>query len=304
MKIKAVIDIGSNSIKMRAGYKDESGKIIIIHDETEVVKLGRGMNLTGMLARENMLNALKALTRMISTAEKLEAEIFIAGTMALRTAKNSNEFIKLVHDSTGRNINILTGLDEAKFSRLGALDGLGGESSIVFDTGGGSTEFIAGGEKIASVPVGAVTITDKFFNDNNRPVYKSEWDAAYKYIHEKMFEYKIQDFKNDSSGQVIGVGGGLAVMASVKLCEDIFMPLKLHGMSITQKDIVKQAKLYSSLNLSERQKIIGLPASRADVVLGSACIVLCALRILEANSCIVSINGLRHGILISECGRG
>ena len=55
--------------------------------------------------------------------------------------------------------------------------------------------------------------------------------------------------------------------------------------------------MYAALTLSERENIIGLPASRADIILGSACIVLTALKIFNAPSCIVSINGLRHGLL-------
>ena len=116
-----------------------------------------------------------------------------------------------------------------------------------------------------------------------------------------MNEHEISSFKKNSDTKIIGVGGGVSVMASVKSANETFLPLKLHGMSLTQKDIIRQAKLYASLNLSERQKIVGLPAPRADVILGSACIVLCALRILKSENLIVSINGLRHGLLISEC---
>ena len=75
---------------------------------------------------------------------------------------------------------------------------------------------------------------------------------------------------------------------------------KLHGSVLTERDIVRQIKLYASLTLKEREEVIGLPASRADVILGSACIVLTALRMLKARSCVISINGLRHGLLLHD----
>ena len=303
--IKAIIDIGSNSIKMRAGYINNVGQVVIVHDETEVVKLGRGVNSTGFLAEENMNTTLKALKRMVDTAKKLNAGILIAGTMALRLAKNSDEFLKRVHDLTGLDVRILSGVEEAEYSRSGAVEGIEGiddvENSVVFDTGGGSTEFINGEGKIDSVPVGAVTLTERFFYDNDNPITRAAWDNAYAYVQKIINEHKIASFKKNSDTKIIGVGGGVSVMASVKSANELFLPLKLHGMHITQKDIIRQAKLYASLNLSERQKIVGLPAPRADVILGSACIVLCALRILDADYCTVSINGLRHGLLISEC---
>ena len=89
-------------------------------------------------------------------------------------------------------------------------------------------------------------------------------------------------------------------MASVKHACETFTPSKLHGSILTQKDIVRQIRMYASLTLKERENVIGLPASRADVILGSACIIFTALRILNARSCIVSINGLRHGLLIRD----
>ncbi|MBQ2615775.1 MAG: Ppx/GppA family phosphatase, partial [Synergistaceae bacterium] len=72
------------------------------------------------------------------------------------------------------------------------------------------------------------------------------------------------------------------------------------GTVLTKNDVVRQIRLYSSLTLSERENIIGLPKSRADVILGSACIVFTAMTVLHADSCTVSINGLRHGLLLSE----
>ena len=89
-------------------------------------------------------------------------------------------------------------------------------------------------------------------------------------------------------------------MTGVKFACENFMPSKLHGSMLTQRDIVQQIRMYSSLTLSERENVIGLPKSRADVILGSACIVLEALRMLDAPACVVSINGLRHGLLLNE----
>ena len=141
--IKAIIDIGSNSIKMRAGYINNVGQVVIVHDETEVVRLGHEVSKTGYLNKNNMLNALKVLSRMINTAKNFNSEIFIFGTMALRTAKNSGEFLKLIYDSTGYEIKILSGHEEAKYSYLGAIDGIKhDENTLIFDTGGGSTELV------------------------------------------------------------------------------------------------------------------------------------------------------------------
>ncbi|MBQ4431774.1 MAG: Ppx/GppA family phosphatase [Synergistaceae bacterium] len=299
--VKAVIDIGSNSIKMRIA-RVESGRVHVIRDETEVVRLGRGMSSTGLLSKESMILSCAAVSRMVRKASHCGAEIFIAGTMALRTARNASDFVNMVRESCGHEVHIFSGNDEARYSWLGAVDGLGLDgNAVMFDTGGGSTEFVAGtgGEmkRAVSVPVGAVNLSERFFPAVNEPVRKSACDEAISFVRNMLLDGGIDAFKS-SEFQVIGVGGGVVAMAGVKNACENFVPSRLHGSILTQKDIVRQIRLYSSLTLKERENIIGLPKSRADVILGSACIVFAALRLLNAPSCIVSINGLRHGLLL------
>ena len=301
--LRAIIDIGSNSIKMRIAAVDR-GRIRVIRDETEVVRLGRGMSESGVLSPESMKVSCDAVCRMTQRASLMGAEIFAVGTMALRTAKNSGEFVRMVKDSCGQDIHVLSGEEEAKYSWLGAADGLSVEgNAVMFDSGGGSTEFVIGSEsgirRVVSVPVGAVNLSERFFCAYDTPIKKSACDEAVSYVKNMLIENHIEDFSADTQ-TVIAVGGGAVTMASVKHACETFTPSKLHGSILTQRDIVRQIWMYASLTLKERENVIGLPASRADVILGSACIIFTALRILNARSCIVSINGLRHGLLISD----
>ena len=300
--IKAVIDVGSNSIKMRIASV-ESGRVNVIRDETEVVRLGRGMTSTGLLSGESMRLSCDTVSKMVKKARHLGARIFIAGTMALRTASNAGDFVRMVKDSCGLGVHILTGEEEAKYSWRGAVDGfrLKGDA-VMFDTGGGSTEFVAGHgremKRAVSVPIGAVNLSERFFNTSGT-VSKSACDEAMKYVAGLFAENDIAAFSRGKF-DVIAVGGGVVAMSGVKNACENFIPSRLHGTILTQRDALRQIRLYSSLTLSERENVIGLPKSRADVILGSACIVLAAMRVIEAESCYVSINGLRHGLMLSD----
>ncbi|MBR1485669.1 MAG: Ppx/GppA family phosphatase [Synergistaceae bacterium] len=302
--IKAIIDIGSNSIKMRVA-KIQNHAFKVIRDETEVVRLGRGMSESGFLSENSMKISCEAVARMVYAAKKLNAEIFIVGTMALRTAANSEIFLKMIKDSTGFDVHVFSGEDEAKYSWLGAVDGFNVEGDVMmFDSGGGSTEFVLGRDgqvnKITSVPIGAVNLSEKFFNIYDSPIKKSFCDEAVEYVKNLLFENKINEFiSKENNVQIIGVGGGIVTMAGVKFACESFMPSKLHGSVLNIRDVNTQIKMYASLNLKERQNVIGLPASRADIILGSASIVKAVFEIFQAKSCIVSINGLRHGLLLN-----
>lgn len=303
--LRAIIDIGSNSIKMRIAAVT-NGHIRVIRDETEVVRLGRGMSESGVLSAESMKVSCEAVCRMTHRASLMGADIFAVGTMALRTAKNADVFVKMVKDSCGQDIHVLSGEEEAKYSWLGAVDGLGiTGNAVMFDSGGGSTEFVEGFDggirRVVSVPVGAVNLSERFFCVYDTPIKKRACDEAVSYVKTMLSENHIEDFTAGTEQQtVIAVGGGAVTMASVKHACENFTPSKLHGSILTQRDIVRQIRMYASLTLKERENVIGLPASRADVILGSACIIFTALRLLNARSCIVSINGLRHGLLLRD----
>ena len=301
--IRTVIDIGSNSIKMRIA-KVEHGRVNVIRDETEVVRLGRGMTSSGRLAEESMKLSCESIVRMSERAKRFGSDIFLVGTMALRTAENSDSFVEMVKDKCGLDVHVFSGEEEARYSWIGAVDGFNLEGeAVMFDSGGGSTEFVSGfnGEmkESVSVPIGAVNLSERFFSVQDRPVKGSTYNSAIEYVMKLFIENGIERFRVRPCG-FIGVGGGVVTMSSVKYACENFMPSKLHGSILTQRDIVRQIQMYSLLTLKERQNIIGLPASRADVILGSACIILTTMRMLDAKSLKVSINGLRHGLLLRD----
>ena len=131
---------------------------------------------------------LAALAAFAKEAIENGAEKIVSvGTMALRTAKNSADFVARVKERCGGEVQVIPGEEEARLSYLAVLSGLpleeGGEL-VIFDTGGGSTEFIFGqGTTLKnrfSVNLGALIITENFFNDD--PVKEGSVDAAVAYI--------------------------------------------------------------------------------------------------------------------------
>ena len=301
--IKAVIDVGSNSIKMRLA-RISHGIVHVIRDETEVVRLGKGMSASGFLQPENMKVSCESISKMVNRAKSMGGEIIIVGTMALRTAKNSSDFVEMVKAATGLEIQVLSGEQEAHYSWLGAIDGLDSlGASTMFDSGGCSTEFVSGDStratRLESVPIGSVTLTEEYFRDQSAPLKRSVCDRAIAHVHDLLAAHNIGAF-GGASRKVIAVGGGAVTLSSVKQACENFKPSLLQGSILTRKDISVQIGMYSSLSLRERGEVIGLPEARADVILGSACIMQAVLESLGADSCVVSINGLRHGVLISD----
>ena len=298
-EVKAVIDIGSNSIKLRVG-RFRRGRIEVLLDSTEVVRLGRGLE-GGRLREETLRNGVRVVEEMVRRARDRGADPRLVGTMALRIAENAQDFLDAILDRTGLEATVLSGEEEARLAWKGAVAGRDcGGAFAVFDTGGGSTEFIFGSssgiERSESVAVGAVSLSERFFAED--PVSEASLHEALGYVRDLFFCSKIEWGRSLVSPTVIGLGGGLVAMASVRLGRPVFVPLRLDGMRLSRENVEEQVRCYAGCTLDERRRIVGLPASRADLVLGSACIVRCAMEALHVDSLIVGINGLRHGLLV------
>jgi len=90
------------------------------------------------------------------------------GTAGLRLARNRDEVVAAIRDRTGLTVEVIPGEEESRLAYLAVQAGLGVPegSLVVFDTGGGSTEFTFGRgpqvEERFSVNVGAVRYTEHF----------------------------------------------------------------------------------------------------------------------------------------------
>ena len=165
----AVVDVGTNSVKFHLAERREDGSWRTVVDRAEVTRLGEGIHETGTLDEAATARTLEAITAMIEEARRAGAEgIAAVGTAGLRRASDSAAFIAAVEERCGVRIEVISGKDESRLAYLAAVSALElppGEL-VVFDTGGGSSQFTFGhGTHVddhVSVEVGAVRFTERF----------------------------------------------------------------------------------------------------------------------------------------------
>lgn len=300
MNRKAVIDVGSNSIKFIIGEKKDNN-ISVLLDKISISRLGEGAGKTGCISQEAMDRSCKAIEQFVKEAKSKNVnEIIIVGTMMLRNAANSSEFLNLVKDNTGLDINIISGEREAELSYLSTLTGFEFSNNlIVFDTGGGSTEFVFGDKsninKKFSLNIGAVNIFEEFFNREN--ISKEDIEVVIRSIESELKNREIY-FNNElGCSNLIGIGGTVVTLAAVNQKLQIYSADKIHGYKLSIQDIDNQIEMYRSLSIEERIKIPGIQSKRADIIIAGACIVKAIMNILKVETLIVSNKGLRHGLL-------
>ncbi|MDD3515664.1 Exopolyphosphatase 2 [bioreactor metagenome] len=294
--VKAVIDVGTNSIKFHAARKKADGSLETVLDQNDIARLGEGLRETGLIAPEALERNALSVAAFAEKARELGAVPEIVGTMALRTAKNADAFVKRVKELTGLDLRVIPGEEEARLSYLAVLSGLplDGGDLVTFDTGGGSTEFVygRGAEMLRkfSVPLGAVRITEEFFADD--PVRPGSVDAAMDEIRKSLTGGGVLG----SPEVIVGMGGTVTSLASVKFKMETYDPDVVQGSVLTLTELKEMAAMFASMTLEERKGVTGLQPKRADVILAGTCIVCAILDLLGASSFTVSDRGLRHGL--------
>lgn len=299
----AVMDIGTNAIKFNIAQKTPDGKWKTILDKAEVTRLGEGLNRTGKISPEAMERNFSVIDEMIAIAQQNQVDqVFAIGTMALRTASNANDFINHIKIKFGIPVEIISGDEEARLSFLAVRSSLDIRQGnfLIFDIGGGSTEFISGTDgqiqNKTSLTIGVVRLTEDILISD--PVKQQECDAANKIIQNTFSAIAVMN----PVDRLIGVGATLTTLGAMKMEMAHYDPEIIHGQTLSRSDVDQLLSQLQSKTIAERKKIVGLEPRRADVIFAGAMIVSNIMKKIKAAEVIISDRGVRHGFLIDRFG--
>ena len=297
----AVIDVGTNSVKFNISERREDGTWQTLVDRADITRLGEGLEKTGEISNDAMERTVTAICAMADEARKNGVMAVAAvGTMGMRTAGNSQQFIDSVKQRCGVHIEVISGEDEGRLAYLAVQSGLGpGKGSLaIFDTGGGSTQFTFGRgsavEERFSLNVGAVRFTAQY--GLSGVVSQEQRRAALDAISAEL----VRIDNRPSPDTLVGMGGAITNIAAVKHRLAKYDPGIVQGSVIERAEVESQIELYRSRSMEDRRKIVGLQPKRADVILAGVCIVKTVMDKLGKDRLSVSDRGLRHGLLIDR----
>jgi exopolyphosphatase/guanosine-5'-triphosphate,3'-diphosphate pyrophosphatase len=299
----AVIDVGTNSVKLNLGERTKDGAWRTLSDRAEVTRLGEGLDKGGTLVPAAIERTAAAIRDMVDEARATGALAIVAvGTAGLRIANNSEEAVAAIKDVAGVSVEIISGQDESRLAYLAvraSLD-LGDASLAVFDTGGGSSQFTFGEASSVtdrfSVDVGAVRYTEQFGLDDS--VTDTRLLAASVAI---TGDLSVLDDRSVPDA-LVGMGGAVTNITAVSCSMAKYDPDAIQGAVLTRKEIDRQIEMYRTMDTSTRRNIVGLQPNRAAVILAGALIVRTIMDKLAQVSMTVSDRGLRHGLTVERFG--
>ncbi|MGK9477596.1 Ppx/GppA phosphatase family protein [Melioribacter sp. OK-6-Me] len=301
----AAIDIGTNSFHLIVVKIKNKGNFEIIDREKEVIRLGEGSSTDiKKILPTAMKRAVDCLVRFKEIAVSHNAIIRAVATSAVREAHNSNEFIELVREKTGIEIEVVSGHEEARLIYLGVLKALPiyNSRTLVIDIGGGSTEFVVGLKGhidfSVSMKLGAVRLSEKFFPDFK--LTPSRIEACRRWVEGEIYPVTNQ-LKQFRLEKIVGTSGtimscGLMINAQKKKSNDVTI---LNNFTFTKselKDVIDEVLSHSTTE--KRKKIKGLDEKRADIIPAGVIILETIFKLLEIKEMTISGYALREGIII------
>jgi len=306
----ASIEIGSNSIRMLIAEKGNSDTPLKpVLRRRVITRLGEDFNREkiGTIKPGPMLKSIGALKDFFGIASQcgVSSPIVVA-TGVVRKAGNRNDFIAMIAERLGHTVKIVSGQEEADLTVRGVLSSLNhrGEPLVIFDLGGGSTEFVWANNrerKAISIEFGAVVLTEDYLITD--PPKDREIYHLIRHI-EDTFRIRLDPLKERGKGtfSIIGTGGTIVTLAAMiyGIAEDDYNETKINGLVIKRKDVGLLFEKMKGMTEAERLNLKGLEIGREDIILAGSLMVMKIMDYFEKHEIIVSYSDLLEGILINH----
>lgn len=274
MKKLAAIDLGTNSFHLIVVHIKTDGTFETIDQAKEVVRLGEGFSGDiKNISREALERAIAVLKTFKGIADVHNAEIRAIATSAVREAANKQEFKELARTEAGIEIEVISGVEEARIIYLGILKALPiyDKMSFSIDIGGGSTEFIVGFDgNIAysnSLKLGAVRLSQKFFPDG--VVTKKNIEKCRSTI-EGIIDPVLRNSQKFNMDVFVGSSGTItnsALMILAKRQGAVPQVSLLNNFEFTDEELFQvEQEVLACKTTNERKLLAGLETKRADII--------------------------------------
>ena len=284
MRKISAIDIGSNAVRMLICYVISSGDEYVFQKNSYLrlpIRLGEDSFKNGIISNKKIIlltNAILSFKYIMKVHGIKEYKIY--ATSALRESINSKEVISIVKKNTDLNIELITGLKEAKIiSKGNSLEKIEFNKTFLYvDVGGGSTEFSIlrkGKEKMSkSFKIGTVRLLNNLVDDSMLMEIK-KWLKS--------------NIDNDDKIKLFATGGNINKIQS--------MTGSKSGKPISYLSIKDLSNTLMEFNYQERMMKFDLNPDRADVIIPALKIFITTMEFVKANKIFVPKSGLVDGMI-------
>ena len=293
----SAIDVGSNAMRMVVGEVDEAGQVRSIENIRLPVRLGQDVFRKGYLEEKTIQQTEEVFLRFKQMAENFNVQQLRAvATSAAREAANSDLLVDRVFRTSGIEIKIISGEEEAQLihAAVAHVLNLKNKRTLLIDIGGGSIEVtLSTGRNIISTDsydLGTVRLLEKLNGSKSRHPLG---DLVREYV--EAARYRLEQDLGDEKVQICaGTGGNVEEIG--RLRQKLFKAES--ERFVTLDELEKLIERLESMTYEERMRKLKLRADRADVILPASIVLHLIARQAGVKQIMIPNVGLKDGILL------
>jgi exopolyphosphatase/guanosine-5'-triphosphate,3'-diphosphate pyrophosphatase len=298
----ASVDIGTNSTRLLVADIDGTGrdaKLLTVERRTRITRLGQGVDRQRMLRPDAIARTVDVLRQYRRTIDELAVEkVRATATSASRDAQNRDDFFGPAEQALGVRPELLSGEEEARLEYLGATASLAEPGPyLVVDVGGGSTEFIAGGdepEALCSIDIGCVRLTEQFLHGD--PPEPEELSQAVSVVRDHLADVDRLVPGAARAKTLVGTAGTVWTLAAIELGVDASRSDRIDRFRLTRAAAEEVFRMLATQPVAERRHNPGLDPGRVDVIVGGAIVVVGVMRHWGFDELLVSEADILDGL--------
>lgn len=299
----AAIDCGTNSLRLLVADVVD-GRLTDVARELEVVRLGQGVDRTGILAAEAIERTRAVLARYAAQLASLGAEaVRMVATSATRDAANREDFTRMVRETLGAEPDVVSGEAEARLSYAGAMSvldaDLAGARPVVADIGGGSTELVRAtptGLAAHSMQVGCVRLTERHLHDD--PPSAGQVAAVVSDVRAALAAADVPLV----GAPLVGVAGTVTTVAGIALELPAYDSALIDGVRLSRQRVAAVTDELISMPRADRAALPVMHPGRVDVIVAGALVLRTLLEATDARELVVSEHDILDGIALELAG--
>lgn len=299
----AIIDLGSNSVRLKLTRLQSDGNYETVHYEKRYVRLASNMGPEKMLKPAPIKRTIAALCEFREICDQYAGQgltVIAVATAAVRQAQNQAQFLAEVKKKAGFEIHVISGEREAYLDYVGVSRTLPLDKGLIIDTGGASMELISvnngEAEETVSIPMGSVLISQHYhLEDQINPA--DLFDAMVRIdevLSQQLWLRRMRQTK------IVALGGCNRALAKVFRWQQALNPnevMPVHGLTMRSEEAFLIMHRLLEVGRDGRAEIRGITKGRADVIIGGLLPLFALMRQLAIDEVSFSNNGLREGLL-------
>lgn len=312
--VYAAVDLGTNNCRMLIARPEGDG-FRVIDSYSRITRLGEGLTATGALSHQAQERTIEALKRCADKMDRRGVTMSRnVATEACRRAVNGPEFVARVQEETGMMLECITADEEARLALAGCASLLTRDfpHALVFDIGGGSTEFLwvkLGDspfpcvEGFMTLPLGVVTVAeDCGGGDLCNRTYENVVEHVSTLLRPFEELHGVGETIAQGRAQMLGTSGTVTTLGGLHLDLPRYDRSAVDGLIIGFEQIFSLSRDLADMSHRQRVDTPCIGPQRADLVLAGCAILEAICRTWPMGRLTVADRGLREGMLMDLMG--